>query len=116
MTDGKLERPEIRQYLTQLFTDLRTNLESVRGNIADEDVDNSFMVECISEMVQCATDSLAKVKHDVRLKDALTCQECFQDFNRSIDGYLNRFCSDECEERYNEEVNEALAEREDDCS
>jgi hypothetical protein len=114
MTDGRFERPEIRAYLTQVLTDVRGNLESARGNLADEGPDNNSAQGCISEMVAVMTDMLSKVQHDVRLKNYQTCEQCFEYFNHT--GRHERFCSDACEKENDEEIEEAVADREDDCS
>jgi hypothetical protein len=114
MTDGKLERPELRGYLTHLFSALRGGLESVREGIADEGVDNSGIIECLNEMSEVAGELLSKVK-DVRLKDTRTCQQCFEDFNDS--GHPERFCSDACEQENEDQINgDDDSRQEDDCS
>jgi hypothetical protein len=119
MTDGKMERPEIRAYLTQAFRDLRTNLESVRADLLDEEngAPNDGVRECITEMIAVVSGSLlSKVKQDVRFKDTRTCEQCFADFNDS--GRHERFCSDTCEEENDTQVggDDDADLREDDCS
>jgi hypothetical protein len=118
MTDGKMERPEIRAYLTQAFHDLRTTLESVRDDLLDEEngVPNVSVRECLSEMIEVVSDSLlSKVKQDVRLKDTRTCEQCFEDFNDS--GLPERFCSDACEQENEDQSNgDDDSRQEDDCS